>query len=126
MRAGQGAAPAQWSKTPAADTRGAYPQLLSGRRRRGIRSSVLTADDRPIFGGRGKPSAHTKSLLMPGNDSVNCREQEIFSVRKQVLHRVAGESAKTRPRIPVDPSPHHASRTDAPEELRPEQPVEAW
>jgi hypothetical protein len=44
-------------------------------------------------------------------------------IGKQVLQRIAGQPAKSRLRIAIGPSPHHASRPDASKELRSSKPV---
>src|SRR5215469_7749953 len=45
-------------------------------------------------------------------------------LRKQILQRIPGQSAKPCFHVPICPSPHHASRTKASEELCPRQPME--
>jgi len=46
-------------------------------------------------------------------------------IRKQVLQRIAGQPAKSLPRISIGPPPHHASWAPASKKLRPSQPMEA-
>jgi hypothetical protein len=73
----------------------------------------------------GRPSAGPAEFRAR---TLNRRSPEKFPVsliREQVLQRIAGQPAKTHFRFAVGPSPHHASRAEASEELAPEQPVDA-
>src|SRR5579871_1267748 len=51
--------------------------------------------------------------------------EEVLLIREQILQRIAGQSAKTHPCVPVCPPPHHAAGSEAPEKLRPEHPVKS-
>jgi hypothetical protein len=107
-----GEKPGSDQPTPAAKSEAVVPVPPHVNLRRGNLEFILS-DRRGIFHPRRS------------GQRVYRNEEGTRLVGEQILQRITGQSAKSHSRFPVSPSPHHASRSEASEKLRPEQPVES-